>query len=301
MQRTGAVCDIIFCMPHGENRKLLVCFIDDLLFASKVEGTAEKLGYSIAWAGRAQLLDPRLSGSEPAQRQPAEHLHGAGSILIDTISSLRPALIIFDLGNGAIPWRDWLPLLKSVPATRRYPAICYGSHVDADAIQAAQRRGADAVFARSRFIQDLPELIQQYARLPDDAAIEISCKEKLSPLALKGLALFNQGEYFEAHELLEAAWNEDIGAGRELYRAVLQVAVAYLQIERGNYNGAVKMFWRLRQWIEPLPDICRDVDVARLREDARRVYEEVIALGKDGIGQLDRALLRPVSYKVGGG
>ncbi len=286
-------------MAQEQKRKLLVCFIDDLMFASKVEGAAEKLGYSIAWAGQAQQLDPRLSGSEPALRQPAEHLLGAGSILIDTISAIRPALIIFDLNNGAIPWRDWLPLLKSAPATRRYPVICYGSHVDADAIQAAQRRGADAVFARSRFSQDLPEIIQQYARLPDEQALADTCAEELSSLALKGLALFNRGDYFEAHELLEEAWNEDQSAGRELYRAILQVAVAYLQIERGNYNGAVKMFWRLRQWIEPLPDTCRGVDVARLREDARCVYDALIALGKDGIGQIDRTLLREVSYQAG--
>lgn len=299
MQRIGAVRDIIFPMLQEENRKLLVCLIDDLIFASRVEGTAEKLGYSITWAGNAHLLDPCLSGSVATQRQPAEHLLGAGASLIDKISSIRPALIIFDLGNGAIPWRDWLPLLKSAPATRRYPVICYGSHVDTDAIQAAQRRGADAVVARSRFIRDLPELIQQYARLPDDDALAFSCSEKLSPLALNGLALFNRGEYFEAHEFLEAAWNEDQTAGRELYRAILQVAVAYLQIERGNYNGAVKMFWRLRQWIEPLPDFCRGVDIARLREDARRVYDELISLGKEGIGQLDRTLLRIVSYSAG--
>jgi len=286
-------------MAQEENRKLLVCFIDDLIFASKVEGAAEKLGYSIAWAGQAQLLDPRLSASDTIQRQPAEHMLGAGSILIDIISSIRPALIIFDLSNGAIPWRDWLPLLKSAPATRRYPVICYGSHVDADAIQAAKHRGADAVFARSRLSQDLPEIIQQYAWLPDEQALADTCAEELSLLALKGLALFNRGEYFEAHELLEEAWNEDQSAGRELYRAILQVAVAYLQIERGNYNGAVKMFWRLRQWIEPLPDTCRGVDVARLREDARCVYDALIALGKDGIGQLDRRLLREVSYQAG--
>jgi hypothetical protein len=48
----------------------------------------------------------------------------------------------------------------------------------------------------------------------------------------------------------------------EVYRAVLQVAVAYFQIERGNYNGAAKMFLRLRQWIDPLPDYCRGIDIA---------------------------------------
>ena len=84
--------------------------------------------------------------------------------------------------------------------------------------------------------------------------------------------------------------------GRELYRAILQVAVAYLQIERRNYNGAVKMFLRLRQWIEPLPEVCRGVEVGRLRRDARRVYERLVELGPQQIEQLERSLFTPVRY-----
>lgn len=123
------------------------------------------------------------------------------------------------------------------------------------------------------------------------------CSLPLPPAARHGLELFNRGEYFEAHETLEEAWNEDETPGRELYRAILQVAVAYLQIERGNYNGAVKMFLRMRQWFAPLPDRCRGVDIERLRSDAQRVYEALVALGRERIGEFDRSLLRPVEYE----
>jgi len=96
-------------------------------------------------------------------------------------------------------------------------------------------------------------------------ALSEACSEQLSQRAIQGIELFNRGEYFEAHEVLEEAWREDHGLTRELYRAMLQVAVAYLQIERGNYRGSMKMFIRLRKWIEPLPEVCRGVDVAQLR------------------------------------
>lgn len=130
----------------------------------------------------------------------------------------------------------------------------------------------------------------------DDFALQTACQEPLSTSALEGLELFNQGKYFEAHEALENAWNEDHTSGKELYRAILQVAVAYLQVERGNYNGAMKMFLRLRKWIEPLPDICRGVNVAQLRLDARTVQGQLAALGKKRMGELDRSLLKPVLY-----
>jgi len=58
-------------------------------------------------------------------------------------------------------------LLKSVSATRRYPLICYGSHIDAATLQEAEHAGAEAVLPRSRFMSDLPALIQQYARRVD--------------------------------------------------------------------------------------------------------------------------------------
>jgi CheY-like chemotaxis protein len=285
---------IIHIVPEANQSPVIIGFVSDLIFAARIEATAEKLGYSVVWFERVEQLAPREE--PPPFRQLAEHLIGPGAVLIEKVTSLHPALMLFDLGNPDIPWRQWVALLKSAPATRRYPVLCYGSHIDADTLKAAEHAGADAVLPRSRFIAELPALIQQYARTIDYASLEETCQQPLSPKALHGLELFNRGEYFEAHEVLEEAWNEDESPGRELYRAILQVAVAYLQIERGNYNGALKMFLRMRQWIDPLPDVCRGVDVAQLRSDARRVYDELQKLGRLRIAEFDRNLLRAVNF-----
>jgi hypothetical protein len=90
----------------------------------------------------------------------------------------------------------------------------------------------------------------------------------------------------------------DQGPGRDLYRGILQVAIAYYQIERGNYRGATKMLLRVRQWLDPLPDVCRGVNIAQLREDAERVYTALTELGPDHINNLDRTLFRPVEVAV---
>jgi predicted metal-dependent hydrolase len=124
------------------------------------------------------------------------------------------------------------------------------------------------------------------------------CREQLLESAIIGLEKFNQGEYFLAHEYLEEAWKEDRSAGRNLYRSVLQVAVAYLQIERMNYLGALKMFKRVQKWIDPLPDICRGVNIGKLKRDAQRAYQELLRLGADKIGDYDRSLLCKVSYTI---
>jgi CheY-like chemotaxis protein len=281
----------VFASPKSP---VIIGFVADLIFATRIEGVAEQLGYRMGWVERADQI-ASMDADLPA-RQPGEHLIGPGAVLIEKVTNLHPALLLFDLGNPDIPWREWVALLKSVPATRRYPVVCYGSHVDSATLQAAEHAGADAVLTRSRFMADLTALIQQYAKVVDYDALQQTCQQPLSSRARQGIELFNRGDYFEAHEILEEAWKEDDTPGRELYRAILQVAVAYLQIERGNYNGAVKMFLRVRQWIDPLPELCRGVDVAQLRADARRVYDQVLTLGRSRIVEFDFSLFQPVRY-----
>ena len=86
----------------------------------------------------------------------------------------------------------------------------------------------------------------------------------------------------------------DESAGRDLYRGILQVGIAYYQIERGNYRGALKMLLRVRQWLDPLPAICRQVNIARLREDVERVQQALEKLGPEEFSAIDRALFRPI-------
>ncbi len=70
-----------------------------------------------------------------------------------------------------------------------------------------------------------------------------------------------QGHYFEAHEALEDAWNAESGKVRDLYRGILQIAVIYLHITRGNYNGAVKVYGRSQKWMQDWPEVCRGIQV----------------------------------------
>lgn len=123
------------------------------------------------------------------------------------------------------------------------------------------------------------------------------CNSPLHPHAAEGLRLFNEGKYFEAHEALEAAWLEERGNVRDLYRGILQVGVAYLHITRGNYDGAVKVYGRSLKWMKGWPAVCRGIFVEELRKDAERVNAEVKRLGKKRIGEFNRSLLKPVRWQ----
>lgn len=55
----------------------------------------------------------------------------------------------------------------------------------------------------------------------------------------QGLAEFNQGAFFEAHESLEALWRSDLTPALKTgIQGLIQVAVACVHLQRGNEKGA---------------------------------------------------------------
>jgi uncharacterized protein len=124
------------------------------------------------------------------------------------------------------------------------------------------------------------------------------CEGELHSYAIKGLLLFNQGEYWKAHEALEEAWREEKGEIRHLYRGILQVGVAYLHIKRANYDGAIKLYHRSKYWLDPFPKVCRGVAVRQLQTDLEAAVAEVRRLGPGKMNQINLSLLKPVIYGI---
>jgi predicted metal-dependent hydrolase len=278
-------------MMTSDAPPLLVCFVADLMFTTKIAAVAAHLHYDVRWIEAASTL-PGTAG--PSEEGPGERLEGQSGALFERITSWQPALLIFDLDNEAIPWRQWIAALKSSPATRRLPILAFGAHVERQVLADAHSAGADAVVARSRFSRSLPDLIREYAAAQDRTALEDICAEPAPALVREGIALFNDGQYYKCHDALEEAWRAEEGPVRDLYRAILQVGIAYFQIQRGNYRGAVKMLLRVRQWLAPLPGVCQGVDVSQLREDTTQVYGALTALGPDQLDQFDEGLFGPI-------
>lgn len=131
-------------------------------------------------------------------------------------------------------------------------------------------------------------------RLPAHTAED--CAGSLHPKAIEGMQFFNEGNFFDAHEELEIAWKEESGAVRDLYRGILQIAVTYLHITRGNYDGAVKVYARSLKWMQGWNDVCRGIRVKQFREAADAVMQEVERLGKERIGEFDASLFQPIQW-----
>lgn len=195
-------------------------------------------------------------------------------------------------------WPDWLTLPKASPATRRIPLFLISDAPEARA--ASFGHGADFAFSGAAILEEAPALLREFARAPSAetlAALDCACQGDLPPLAQEGIEQFNAGQYYRQHDLFEELWMATPGPERDLYRAILQVGVAYYQIERGNWRGAYKMLLRSVQWLHWLPPLCQGVDVAALRRDSTAVRAALEGLGEARLSEFDRRLLRPVRWQ----
>ncbi len=100
---------------------------DDLLFTSRVTGTARAVG-----------LEVRTARSQ--------------SQLTNLLGQAAPACILLDLHN---PGLDLAALLNSLPTLRPF-VVGFGSHVDTATLKAARDAGCNLVLPRSKFVEDLP-------------------------------------------------------------------------------------------------------------------------------------------------
>jgi CheY-like chemotaxis protein len=102
---------------------------NDLIFASRITGTAQLLGFEM----------------KPAQSmEEVERLARNAS----------PRCVILDLANPGLDVTELLRQLREVCSAMPC-VVAYGSHVDAAGLHSARQAGCDVVWPRSKFVQEL--------------------------------------------------------------------------------------------------------------------------------------------------
>lgn len=129
----------------------------------------------------------------------------------------------------------------------------------------------------------LPRGAQGVPRLPDD--LDLGPRETLAAAQ----RLIDEGNAFQAHDVLEAAWKASAPADRWVWRALAQLAVGLTHAQRGNHRGAAALLRRGADGIDR-PDVPHDVDAAGLIRDARALADD-LAEGRDVGGERLRLTL----------
>jgi CheY-like chemotaxis protein len=116
---------------------MILAVVDDLLFLSKIQQTAQQLGLTVKSARPADLRD--LAREDV------------------------PSALIIDLNHRSGKALEVLRALKSDLKTKEIAVIAFVSHVQTELIGAARDTGCDFVLARSAFVSQLPTLLRRFS------------------------------------------------------------------------------------------------------------------------------------------
>src|SRR5215210_5942871 len=95
-------------------------------------------------------------------------------------------------------------------------------------------------------------------------------------LYLEGIQLFNEHEYFDAHEAWEDVWHMAYGLKHDFYQGLIQCSVALEHYRRGNPRGVVSLFKSYPPKFEKVPPVFMGLDVTKFLEAMRDVLRPVV-------------------------
>lgn len=90
---------------------------------------------------------------------------------------------------------------------------------------------------------------------------------------LEGILLFNQREYYEAHEVWEERWHQVKQDHGDFYKGLIQLAVATLHWERGNHAGAQSLYKSGRDCLKRFVPTFLDLNVLEFMEIMEDYFE----------------------------
>lgn len=118
-----------------------------------------------------------------------------------------------------------------------------------------------------------------------------------SPAYLEGIRLFNQGDYFNAHEVWEDAWNDANRRESSFYKGLIQLAVALCHFHNGNVRGATRLFHSGQALLQPFLPYHRGLDLAAFLDAITTCFTPVLEADCDWLANPDpqapKIVLRP--------
>lgn len=88
----------------------------------------------------------------------------------------------------------------------------------------------------------------------------------------EGVRLFNAGDYFQAHEVLEESWRTAAEPMKTFLKGLIHAAVALYQYARSNEVGARSKYESTHFYLEPYLPAFASIDVAGLLEQLDQFF-----------------------------
>jgi len=106
------------------------------------------------------------------------------------------------------------------------------------------------------------------------------------------LKLFNNHEWYEAHDAFEEIWNTVDGDERQVIQGILQVSVSQFHLSKGNLNGATILLGEGLGRIKTRTEINLGIDL----ESFCLCLEDLLMKlqNKENLNENDKPFLKPL-------
>ena len=91
----------------------------------------------------------------------------------------------------------------------------------------------------------------------------MSFENEINTLFQAGLKLFNDKNFYDAHEKWEDLWSDYYLKDRLFIQGLIQLSVSFVHLKNNNMNGAKSLLNKCKQKFEGF-DIQRGIDVKKL-------------------------------------
>ncbi len=205
-----------------------------------------------------------------------------------------PVLVIVDLFSQNFNWEALVRLIKGPGKKAAHvPVLGFGPHLDLQLRERALAAGCSAVVGRGAIVGQLPQLVEKHKWVID----KTRCQDTPPPLLLEGLKLFNQGKYFECHEVIEDAWLQEKMPVRLMYQGILQIGVACYHVQKKNWRGAMKVLERGVPKTGRFAPRCMGINISKLLDDAEAIRQELMRLGPGWRGEFDERFFPTIEFQ----
>lgn len=120
-------------------------------------------------------------------------------------------------------------------------------------------------------------------------AVNIS-SDCVDPRLGEGIALFNQGDYYACHDMLEAIWMEAMTSDKPFYQGILQIAVGLYHLSNHNWQGASILLGEGVNRLRPFEPSYAGVDVERLVDCGWAWLTALHQVGRDRVIEVAAAI-----------
>ena len=103
--------------------------------------------------------------------------------------------------------------------------------------------------------------------------------------------LFNEGLFFEVHEVLEAVWLTEVEGVRLLLQGLIQIAVGFYHLENNNPRGALSLLTEGSEKVKMYGPDRSGLELDRFLAQVESARRSIESLGEEAFDRFDRQMI----------